>query len=443
MKITNNISTCIIFFPYIIASAMEENNIKKNEKDYKKEKICFEIKVSSNVKEEDILGSSFWKDKIGKENYTFILKKKETDYKSLKKSIKDFKDLYGEFFTEDVMNYHIERIKKDNQIFTYLVEIKKDRLNNLDPEKDFCDMFLRCSNIKRIKGIENIFNGRKVKNLKRMFYGCLSLISIESDSVWEIDNVEDLSEMFTGCENLVYLPTNMSSWNVKNVKTMKDLFYNCKALEKLPDISKWNTSNVTDLSGVFHSCEKLNILSDISKWDTSNVTDLSGFFYNCSSLTQLPDISIWNISNVTNLNRVFYSCKKLIILPDLSKWNTQNVTNTSCMFGNCIELLQLPDISKWNMKNNKNIDYMFFNCKKLSEIPNISKWELKENPKNINMCTYCSSLTSLPDVQKIFDLQNSDNISMDGCISLSSFPNFHGKKKDKDCENNINAINYK
>ena len=64
MKITNSISTCIIFFPFIIASAMEENNIKKNEKDYKKEKICFEIKVSSNVKKEDILSSSFWRDKI-------------------------------------------------------------------------------------------------------------------------------------------------------------------------------------------------------------------------------------------------------------------------------------------------------------------------------------------------------------------------------------------
>ena len=77
MKITNSISTCIIFFPFIIASAMEENNIKKNEKDYKEEKIYFGIKVSCNVKEEDILDNSFWKDKIGKENYTFILKKKK------------------------------------------------------------------------------------------------------------------------------------------------------------------------------------------------------------------------------------------------------------------------------------------------------------------------------------------------------------------------------
>ena len=95
------------------------------------------------------------------------------------------------------------------------------------------------------------------------------------------------------------------------------------------------------------------------------------------------------------------------------------------------------------MKNNKNIDYMFLNCKKLSEIPDISKWELKENFKNINMCSKCSSLTSLPDVQKICDLQNNANISMDGCTSLSSFPDFHGGKKDKDYKNNINAINYK
>ena len=110
------------------------------------------------------------------------------------------------------------------------------------------------------------------------------------------------------------------------------------------------------------------------------------------------------------------------------------------MFENCIELLELPDISNWKMMNNKNIDYMFFNCKKLSKIPDINKWELKENFKNINMCTYCSSLTSLPNVQKICDLQNSGKISMEGCISLSSFPDFQG---NKDYKNNINAINYK
>ena len=70
MKITNSISTCIIFFPYIIASAMEENNIKKNEKDYKEEKICFEIKVFSDVEEKYILCNSFWNDKIGEGNYS-------------------------------------------------------------------------------------------------------------------------------------------------------------------------------------------------------------------------------------------------------------------------------------------------------------------------------------------------------------------------------------
>ena len=56
------------------------------------------------------------------------------------------------------------------------------------------------------------------------------------------------------------------------------------------------------------------------------------------------------------------------------------------------------------------------------------------------MCTYCSSLTSLPDVQEICDSQDNVNISIKECISLSSFPNFQGKKN---YINNINAINYK
>ena len=159
MKITNSISTCIIFFPYIIASAMEENNIKKNEKDSKEEKIYFEIKVSSDVEEESILCSNFWKSKIGKGNYTFKLKEKKTDDKSLEKYIKVLKDLYGKIYTDAEMYNYIENLKKDNQICTYLVEIKKDILDKLDPEKDFCKMFLWCVSIIEIKGIENIFKG--------------------------------------------------------------------------------------------------------------------------------------------------------------------------------------------------------------------------------------------------------------------------------------------
>ena len=144
MKITNNISTCIIFFPYIIASAMEENNIKKNEKDSKEEKIYFEIKVSSDVEEEYILCSNFWKSKIGKENYTFKQKKKETDSKSLKKCIEDVKDLCGEIYTEAEINDYIENFKENNKICTYLVEIKKDILDKLTPAEDFFYIFLWC-----------------------------------------------------------------------------------------------------------------------------------------------------------------------------------------------------------------------------------------------------------------------------------------------------------
>ena len=248
MKIRNSISTCIIFFPFIIASAMEENNIKKNESNYQEKKICFEIKVSSNVEKEDILNNAFWTDKIEKENYTLKLKKIEIDYKSLERYIKKFKDFYGKSYTEAEMNNYVEKLKKKNQISTYSVEINKDSLDKLNPEEGFCYMFLWCVDIIEINGIEKIINGRNIKSLEGMFYGCSSLISIKSDFVWEIESVENLFEMFNGCTQLINLPTNMASWNVKNVKTMKKLFYNCNALKNIPDILKWDTSNYTDLS---------------------------------------------------------------------------------------------------------------------------------------------------------------------------------------------------
>lgn len=217
------------------------------------------------------------------------------------------------------MNNYIENFKKNNQICTYLVEIKKDRLDKLNPENDFCNMFLWCVLIIEINGIENIIKGRNIKNLKGMFYGCSSLISIKSNSVWGIGDVEDLSEMFTGCENLVSLSTNMSSWKVKNVKTMKNLFYNCKALENLPDISKWAISNVTKLSRFFYSCEILIILPDISKWDMNKNENIDCMFYNCNKLSKIPDISKWELKeNPKNINMCI-NCSSLTSLPDVQK----------------------------------------------------------------------------------------------------------------------------
>jgi len=156
---------------------------------------------------------------------------------------------------------------------------------------------------------------------------------------------------------------------INNVTNMSDMFSGCLSLSSLPDISKWNTNNVTNMSCMFSNCKSLSSLPDISKWNTNNVTDMSYMFIGCSSLSSLPDISKWNTNNVTNMSYMFYDCSSLLSLPDISKWNTNNVKNMSDMFCNCSSLSSLPNISKWNTNNVTNMIDMFKYCKDSLNIP--------------------------------------------------------------------------
>ena len=72
----------------------------------------------------------------------------------------------------------------------------------------------------------------------------------------------------------------LSKWNINNVKNMSYMFSNCSSLKILPDISKWSTNNVTNMSNIFCKCLSLHSLPDISKWNTNNVKNMSNIFFN-------------------------------------------------------------------------------------------------------------------------------------------------------------------
>ena len=89
---------------------------------------------------------------------------------------------------------------------------------------------------------------------------------------------------------------------IDNVTNMSYMFSGYKSLSSLPDISKWNTNKVTDMSFMFNECSKLSSIPDISKWNTNNVTNMRAMFSGCSKLSSLPDISKWNTADVTNIS---------------------------------------------------------------------------------------------------------------------------------------------
>ena len=154
----------------------------------------------------------------------------------------------------------------------------------------------------RIRGKIRIFGGNFVKNNKNK---CILIIDAKEYELMEefninhkekieiklivIHNITDMSDMFSGCSSLLYLP-DISKWNTNNITDMSYMFNQCSSLSKLPDISKWNTNNVTNMSYMFGGCLSLSILPKISKINTSNVTVMSYIFSECSSLISLLDI---------------------------------------------------------------------------------------------------------------------------------------------------------
>ena len=70
-------------------------------------------------------------------------------------------------------------------------------------------------------------------------------------------------------------------------------FYDIERLEEneILEIKLKGINNIKDISNMFSNCPSLSTLPDISKWDTKNVKDMSYLFSLCSSLENLPDIS--------------------------------------------------------------------------------------------------------------------------------------------------------
>ena len=170
------------------------------------------------------------------------------------------------------------------------------------------------------------------------------------------------SYMFNGtaqakCKNIKSIKFS-DCIDTSNVVNMKNMFGGCTSLISL-DISGFDTSNVTDINAMFFNCPSLTSL-DLSNFDTSNVTNMSSMFQWCTGLTSL-DLSGFNTSNVTNMGAMFLSCTSLTSV-DLSSFDTKNVTKMDQMFDNCPKLTTIyATEGKW-ITSQANTRNMFDGC---------------------------------------------------------------------------------
>ena len=127
----------------------------------------------------------------------------------------------------------------------------------------------------------------------------------------------------------------MSNFNTENVERMSEMFSGCGQLTSL-DVSNFNTENVEGMSEMFCGCKQLTSL-DVSNFNTENVTDMSGMFYLCKQLTSL-DLSNFNTKNVTNMSNMFYNNSNLKIIYASDLFVTTKVKSSKYMFKGCTSL---------------------------------------------------------------------------------------------------------
>ena len=113
--------------------------------------------------------------------------------------------------------------------------------------------------------------------------------------------------------------TPMTKDELKTAVTLWCL--NKELLIKYGHISDWNVQNITDMSHMFSNYNNFN--EPLNKWDVSNVTNMSNMFDNCEKFKQ--PLNKWNVSNVNNMYCMFMNCKNFNKL--LNKWSRNKVYN--------------------------------------------------------------------------------------------------------------------
>ncbi|MEM6720847.1 MAG: BspA family leucine-rich repeat surface protein [Bacteroidota bacterium] len=205
----------------------------------------------------------------------------------------------------------------------------------------------------------------KWTNMNRAFFGCKNLDVTAIDTP-DLSNVTDMSLMFTSCENLIGT-TAFGSWDVSNVQNMSNAFSGTDAFNQ--DISTWNTSNVTDMSFMFQGSEGINqdLLQSNGGWNTGNVTNMTSMFSGAVNFN--GNISNWNVSQVLTMNFMFENTP---LNQDLSTWNPSSTTEMRGMFLNASSFNS--DIGNWNVSNVADMVSMFANATSFDQ--DLGDWDL-------------------------------------------------------------------
>ena len=208
---------------------------------------------------------------------TFVKNNKEQCKLLYNGEEKELKEYYQEFDNKDLIKF---KLKFNNNTINMshmfdrcknIISIKFEENTN---EIDIGSNNNSINNSQVNFTLENNPNSLSSSQNKELFYNnetelCKGIVS-SIFSTAKANNSNNVSSE----SNLLIKNSSISFISKIIVTNMREMFSGCKSLISLPDLSKWNTSNVNAMNLMFDGCNSLISLPDLSKWNTSNVDDI-------------------------------------------------------------------------------------------------------------------------------------------------------------------------
>ena len=151
---------------------------------------------------------------------------------------------------------------------------------------------------------------------------------------WDLTGVKSLCGLFPS--NTITDIRGMASWaNATSLEDVSQMFMGCQ--DDGFNVSALANSPLTNTSTMFMDCTNMTSITGLTSLDTSNVTNMMAMFNNCSKMTTI-DCSGWNTANVETMSGMFYGCTKLTTVK-ITDFDFSSIDTTAGgvygMFGNC------------------------------------------------------------------------------------------------------------
>ena len=306
-----------------------------------------------------------------------------------------------------IISNHIDQV---NSIYLNEVQITKNKTINCDKYRNVVrivinqninncyGMFQNCYEI--VEMDLSHFDASHVTDMSYMFYGCISLTSINFKGFDTSSVTSFMHYMFSNCNKLYSL--DLSGFNTVKVECMENMFENCYSLTSL-NLKNFRTTNSRAFDSMFQDCYKLEYINLYNAF-TSNTNFKNG----CSNMNCNDDwrknqkkIIASNGNCISNcqsqnnnkfdiLNKCYDSCTLILFFKDFCKMDYENkdifvedIIN-SLMNGTLYELL-------YN-EINKGKNVIRYNYEEIIQISTLSNQNKETNLTLINFDEYLEVL---------------------------------------------------